>query len=522
MSSSALPSVLTLSVGRKLRRSFRYTIATALIAILTSTLYYYRIETRLASVSMLFLLVITLVALVLGRGPAVWASLFAFLCFDWFFVNPRHAFTVAEPAEWIALFVFLTSAMVIGHLTVSLQNQALEAQQRQQETAALAEASWAVAAQLDTKSALLEVLSQMAKIVNVELAAILSKGDDSNKFDVLATYPADQEMATAEMEFVGNLVQSEGFVPCLVEFQSATIMPVSFGDTAFGIVYLRLAGSQDLSIQQQQILESLVRCSAVIFQRDRSLRKEAESVALAHADKLKTALLSMVTHDFRSPLTSIKASVSTLLQEGDPLPEDIQTGLYQAIEQETDRLNRMVGNILDLSKLEANAWRINPERTPVAEVIGMALDMFSSDNNARIMVHLDQDLPEVFADSTQLVQILKNLIENGLKYSPPESMIEIHSAWRDGTAIIEVLDRGRGLPDDPNDMFKPFWRAPELHESSMPGIGIGLAICRGLVEAHGGTIVAEARAGGGAIFRIGLPQSPHQQENISSACPSRR
>lgn len=521
MSSSALTSVLTLSVGRKLRRSFRYTIATALIAILTSTLYYFRIETRLASVSMLYLLVITLVALVLGRGPAVWASLLAFLCFDWFFVNPRHAFNVAEPAEWIALIVFLTSAMVIGHLTVSLQNQALEAQQRQQETAALAEASWAVAAQLDTKSALLEVLSQMAKVVNVDLAVILSKSD-SNQFDVLATYPEDQEMSAAEMEFVGNHVQSEGFMPCLVEFQSATVMPVSFGDTAFGIVYLRLAGSQDLSIQQQQILESLVRYSAVIFQRDRSLRKEAESVALAQADKLKTALLSMVTHDFRSPLTSIKASVSTLLQKGAPLPEDTQIGLYMAIEQETDRLNRMVGNILDLSKLEANAWRINPERTPVAEVIGMALDMFSSDNNARIVVHLDQNLPEVFADSTQLVQILKNLIENALKYSPPESMIEINSAWRDGVPTIEVLDRGRGLPAEPNDMFKPFWRAPELHESSMPGIGIGLAICRGLVEAHGGTIVAEARPGGGAIFRIGLPQTPHQQENKSSACPSRR
>lgn len=518
MSNSVIPTLVKSDgAGTKLRMAFYFTIATALVGILTGILYYFRIDARV--VLLLYLLMVTLAALVLGRGPAIWASLLAFFCFDWFFVNPHHTFTVADPAEWIALFVFLTSAMIIGHLTASLQNQALEAQQNQKQTAALAEASWAVAAQLDTKSALLEVLSQVAKVVNVELAAILSKAD-SKQFEVLAIYPAEHEMSVTEKEFVDNLAPNEGLMPSVVNADGATILPVSLGDTRFGIVYLRLADSQELSLQQQQILESLVRHSAVIFQRDRSLRKEAESAALAQADKLKTALLSMVTHDFRSPLTSIKASVSTLLQKGAPLAEDTQLSLYMAIEQETDRLNRMVGNILDLSKLEANAWRINPDRTPVAEVIGMALDVFSHENNERIFVHLDENLPEVFADSIQLVQILKNLVENALKYSPADSIVEIHTARRDGEAIIEVLDRGRGLPAEPDDMFKPFWRAPELHESSTPGVGIGLAICRGLVEAHNGTIEAERRPGGGAIFRISLPMSSHQ-EIMSSASPSR-
>jgi two-component system sensor histidine kinase KdpD len=239
------------------------------------------------------------------------------------------------------------------------------------------------------------------------------------------------------------------------------------------------------------------------------MKAESRAQALAEADQMKTALLSMVSHDFRSPLTSIKASISTLLGEGNPVDAETQRSLLQGVDHETDRLNRMVGNILDLSRLEAGAWRPRKESTELSELIGAALDCFDASANARIQVEIDSRIHEIVADAVQMVQVVKNLVENALKYSPEASPIEIEVALGKDSLIIEVLDRGAGLPKgDEHQIFEPFYRAPGLKESSVPGLGIGLALCRGLVEANGGSLTARNREGGGAVFRVTLPSSP--------------
>ncbi|MBX3077348.1 ATP-binding protein, partial [Candidatus Obscuribacterales bacterium] len=180
-----------------------------------------------------------------------------------------------------------------------------------------------------------------------------------------------------------------------------------------------------------------------------------------------------------------------------------------AIDQETDRLNRMVGNILDLSRLEADAWHPKLEWTPVSELIGMTLDQFSPDSNKRIDVNMSSSLTEINVDCVQMVQVIKNLVENALKYSKAEERIEINIFRDEDTAVIEVLDRGRGISDaDLEHLFEPFYRAKDLQESSVPGVGVGLAVCRGLVEAHRGSLIAKNRDNGGAIFRVNLPMQP--------------
>jgi len=149
---------------------------------------------------------------------------------------------------------------------------------------------------------------------------------------------------------------------------------------------------------------------------------------------------------------------------------------------------------------------------------GKVIDAFDEQSNNRITVELDSRLPEIYADSTQIVQVLKNLVENALKYSPEGTTIEICTKLlEDRAAVIEVRDRGAGLPENSVDIFQPFWRAPHLHESSTPGVGIGLAVCRGLVEAHGGMIEAVARDGGGSMFRITLPPELHVVEASNAA-----
>jgi two-component system sensor histidine kinase KdpD len=251
----------------------------------------------------------------------------------------------------------------------------------------------------------------------------------------------------------------------------------------------------------------------LIQTRDELMRAEARAAALADADKLKTALLSMISHDFRSPLTSIKAFVSTLLaDDGAPMDADEQRSLHQGIELETDRLNRMVGTVLDLSRLEANAWKPRREWIPVSEITGMSLSNFSAAENDRIKVEIDSNVDELFVDSTQLSSVIKNLVENALKYSPADKSVLLNIAAAPNTVTISVLDEGRGLPKEAEMLFKPFWRAPDLHESHIPGVGIGLAVCRGLVEAHGGKLTAEQRKPSGACFTVLLPRNANDEE----------
>jgi K+-sensing histidine kinase KdpD len=367
---------------------YRFLLATVLVASITGLIWSLDLADSMASVSLLYLLAVTISSLSCGRAGSIYSAIIAFLTFDYFFITPKHTFSVQGPAEWIALITFLFTALVIGQLTAMLRFRAEEAER-------------------------------------------------------------------------------------------------------------------------------------LLKERDVLMKIEARAAALADADRLKTALLSMVSHDFRSPLTSIKAFVSTLLSDGAPIEGEEQRSLYQGIEMEADRLNRMVGNILDLSRLEADAWRPRREWIPISEIAGMTLSNFSSSENERIKLEIDPKVDELFVDSTQISSVLKNLVENALKYSPADRkvLVEIKASAPENV-IIKVLDEGRGLPQSIEDVFKPFWRSPDLHQSSIPGVGIGLAVCRGLVEAHGGLLTAEQRDPRGACFTVLLPRStvgaPVNGQNISN------
>lgn len=346
-----------------------YILAVLGVALMTGLIAVVPGADHTANVSLLYLLVIIGVAYFCGRGPAVLTSFLAVLAFDWFFVSPRHTFTVSDPDEWLALCVFLVTAMVISQLTTL--------------------------------------------------------------------------------------------------------------------------------IRQRAVLEA---------------QAQAQTQALAEADRLKTALLSMVSHDFRSPLTSMKTSVTTLLQDGPAWDAASQRELLSSINEETDRLNRMVGNILALSRLEAGAWRPQCEMVSLDEVVGAALDSLDAAESQRIQVFLEGAPPEVCLDMVQIVQVLHNLLENALKYSPPGSPVQLRATQQENLVIIEVMDTGSGLaPGEEKQIFERFYRAPQWRESALPGTGIGLAVCSGLVEAHGGQLTASNRAEGGANFRISLPLRPDEQ-----------
>jgi two-component system sensor histidine kinase KdpD len=489
---------------------------------------------HIANASMLYLLVVIGVALGWGSSAAVLASVMGFFAFDFFFVEPRFTFTVRDPAEWVSLLMFLVTAVVTGHLTALLRARAQEAGQRERQTAALAEASWTVARQVDREQALREVLGRVRDVVQPRQAAIFVQpsaisDQPSAGAEILAWWseaaPASPELeheaVTGAVAFVLAQGRPINWGDDRQHWQKAlgagrgreeTFLPLALEDRVIGVLYLAWAAPRRMTEEERRVVESLANHAAVIVERGRLAHAEAGARALAEADRLKTALLSMVSHDFRSPLTSIKASVTALLQQGAQPDAQTQRELLEGIESETDRLNGLVGNILALSRLESDSWRPQMEPISLVEVIGSAAASLSAEQQARLLIDLDDAPPEICLDSVQMAQVMRNLLENALKYSDASAPVEVRVRRAEGDLVIEVFDRGPGLADgEMEQVFKPFYRGPAFQESAVPGLGLGLAVCRGLVEAHGGRLTARNRdgvgppTGGGAVFSVALP-----------------
>jgi two-component system sensor histidine kinase KdpD len=473
-----------------------YAAALAGVAVITALIQWVPEAAHVANISMLYLLVVVGTSLRFGRGPAVAASLFAFLAFNWFFTEPRHTLTVRNPAEWLALFLFLFTAVVTSHLTGLLWAQADEARRRERETAALAEASWAVASRIDRDTALAEVLRRLAEVVEVRAAAIVlpREGNGGNELAGQTGEPVDLHLLGGELASLPANTEDDTYLPLRADHR------------LLGVLYVRFGHGRTATAPERRVIESLANLAAVILERDRLARSELQSRALAEADRLKTALLSMVSHDFRSPLASIRASATTLLQSGVSSDQETRRELLTGIDQEAERLNRMVGNILSLSRLEADAWRPQREATDPTELVGSALRPFSPDQNRRVQVRIMPGIEEAYLDPVQITQVIHNLVDNALKYSPLEEAVELAVTSDGERLLIQVSDRGVGLaPGEEDQVFERFYRSPRLRESALPGVGIGLAVCRGLVEAHGGRLTAHARSGGGTDFRVALP-----------------
>lgn len=524
MSASRRLSSATGALGPEARPSaglpwVGYLVAVAGVALVTAVIALVPGASHVANISLLYLSGVIVCALYFGSRPAMLAAVLAFLGFDFCFVQPFRTFTVADPSEWLALLMFLLTAAVMGHLTAELQARAEEARRREQEAIALKQVSWTIASQTSTGPALAAVLRPLINLAGASSAAVLVR-DEGRHWSTIAAAggsqvdpqdPATQQAASYVLDEARPIAwdlerrlwdkgmteagQADAvYVPLLIEHQR------------LGVLALHLPPERLQSPNARRIVETMANHAAVILERDRLMQSELKAKALAEADRLKTALLSMVSHDFRSPLASIKASAASLDTAGTALDVATRQALLDGIARETDRLDRMVGNILALSRLEADAWRPQTEPVPVAEVIEAALAAFSAAENRRIRVDLGDPWLEACLDPVQIARVVHNLVENALKYAPTDTEVQVRAQRQGDAMVIAVLDRGPGIaPGDESRIFDRFYRAPDLAESAVPGLGIGLAICKGLVEAHGGRLTAENRDGGGASLRLVLP-----------------
>jgi two-component system sensor histidine kinase KdpD len=534
---------------RYLVDSFLAILGTLLI---TGFIYTFHLYPIIPNISLVYLLIVLALASTRGMFAAVLSALVAFSSFDFFLVPPLYTFTIAKTEEWLALFIFLTTAIITGQLASALRKRAEQADRRERETRILYELIRAANGEEDLERQLRVVAYAVVDVFapwGIRDCIILLP-DAQGKLTIQAgtlregqklQLSADEEATiswvmkqaqTVELHDVSLAPQQyTGFAPRAVVRDTATLhtirryvrmIPLKIGQRVVGVVRLviednpryftqenRLGVDPEHSNSTTAFFWTFLNQATSIIERARLRNESLQIELLRRTDELRAALLSSVSHDLRTPLSSIKAAASSLLQQDVKWDEESQRSFALAIENEADRLNRLVGNLLDMSRIEGGALKPEKEWYPVDELIHDVLGHMQPLLQGRpVMTNLPDDLPPVELDYLQMDQVLTNLIENAVRYTPPGSPIELSARLDGEQMVISVADRGPGIPvKDRERIFDKFYRVLGTQNKSarITGSGLGLAVSKGLVEAHGGHIWVENREGGGAVFSFTLP-----------------
>jgi two-component system sensor histidine kinase KdpD len=472
---------------------------------------------------MLYLLGVVLVAVRFGRGPSIVASILAVAAFDFFYVPPYLTFAVSDTQYFVTFGVMLTVAVVISSLTGQIRLQAEAARQRERRTAALYSMSRELARTRGQEQLQAIALRHLKEVFASEVTIILPGAAGKLKTDE-ASYPLfmkdETEVAVAQWVFEHGQMAGQG--TSTLPGAQALYLPLVASQRTIGVLGLCLYIPNLLSPEQLHLLENFATQTALAIERDYLTEETRHSQLQIETERMRNSLLSSVSHDLRTPLATITGAASSLLEDGKSLSPQTRRELLTAVYEEAGRLNRLVGNLLDMTRLESGAIQVKKEWQPLEEVVGTTLARLENTNPALSATHpinvkLPPDLPLVPLDEVLIEQVLINLLENALKYTPPGTTIEISATAQPQMVTVAVSDRGPGLMSgEENQIFDKFYRAKSGKATG--GVGLGLTICRGIIEAHGGRIWAENQPMGGAVFHFTLPLEGKLPwlENLSS------
>jgi two-component system sensor histidine kinase KdpD len=454
----------------------------------------------LSNVVMLFLVTVVFIALKLGRVAGAFASLLCVASFDFFFVAPRFSFSVSDTQYIFTFALMLIVALVISQLAARLQSEARLATEGEKRASALARVATDLAAAMDTER--IEAISRaaIAQMFGARTALFLP-GEDGTLAAPPDISPGDLSIA----QWAFDHRQQAGMGTEILGGTGALYLPLTAPEGVRGVLALQ-PGEAPLPGNPEDRRLLLALCSSVAMGLERThfvTLAQRTQVRMA-GEKLRNALLSSVSHDLKTPLTIIRG-LSETLEQPDQLTRDEQRDLAHSIRLQSEELQRFVANILDLARMQSDGMRLNSDWHLLGEVIGSALSRANPIvRDRRIRIELPPDLPLIRIDAAMFERVLINLLDNAAKYTRPGSTIRLRADSGEGRMNLIVEDDGPGLPaGDPEDLFVPFSRG--LTESSIPGVGLGLSLCRTIVAAHGGTIQAGASPLGGAAFEIRLP-----------------
>lgn len=476
-------------------------------------------------VALAYLLVVLGVSAVRGRLAGLATSVLAFLCFNFFFLAPYYTLTVADPIEWAVLAAFLVTSLVAAQLLARARSEAASARLRAAEIerlSTLGAESLNAARADDALVAIAEVIRSTLEARTCEIH--VHEPDHTVTLVARSGAPAPPVSRHAGLPAIENIVPwvaqhgrlaaelhtgtfnvgrpAEGIATLAPELHDARLLvfPLHVRTRTVGVLTLVPERPLTLDAAQTRFLEALSYYAALGVERLRLTREADRAEALAKADEAKNAVLASVSHDLRTPLTTIKALAHEIGRDGDDRA--------LMIEEEADRLNRFVADLLDLSRLTAGAVHVEPVINAAEDLVGAVLQRVSGAvSEHRLEASVDPGEPVLLArfDFGSAVRVVANLVENALKFAPPGSTVELHARRAGESVEFVVADRGPGVPDNEREgIFEPF-RRPDGAARDGRGAGLGLSIARGLARAQGGSVRHEPREGGGSRFIFSVP-----------------
>jgi len=454
----------------------------------------FRAVIDLSNIALLYVLLVVTTAIWSGRGPAIVTAVLGSLAFAYVFVPPYFSLAITEPQHLISALIMLVVAVLVGHLTATLKHHVETAEARERQSRAL----YVLASQLTAAQSSADVLE-----FSRQLLTTLFRADEVR---VLSPGGLDDLPAPLTPAGLADIVASRNLttlpVPGTTRVQ--VVVPLRAARGLQSVLVFVLDDATVLSGSIREFLETMSSVVAVAMERIRFAELAKATEVKMASETLRSTILSALSHDLRTPLTALVGLADTVA-EGRAVQPDKQRTMMLAIRDQALTINRLVGNLLEMARLQSGAVTLNKEWQPVEEVIGSSLQQMRLQLEEHpVTVKIMPGLPPVAFDAVLIERVLCNLLENAAKYSPPGSEIVLSVEQLEDWLEIAVFDRGPGLPaGNASELFGLFRRGQR--ESNIPGLGLGLAIVRSIVVAHGGTVDAQSRNDGGACFRVWLP-----------------
>ncbi len=460
-------------------------------------------------------------AVAYGLAASLLACLLSVLAYNFFFLPPLYTFTIDDPENIVALVVFAAVAVVASNLTARMRAQGLAASHRARTTEDLYQFSRKLAGAAARDDVLWATVHQIALMLKLRVVVLLADGAG---LTVQAGFPPEDRLDAADLaaaQWAWENNRAAGRDADTLPGARRLFLPMQTGRGVVGVLGIdRDEPGRLLTPDQQRLLDALCDQAALAIERVNLVRDVARARLEAETDRLRSALLTSISHDLRTPLASILGCATSLTSEQAALDESGRIAMLRTIQEEAERLNRFIGNLLDMTRLEAGPLHLTGGLADLSDVVGAVLR-----RAARVLeqhpvaVELEPELPMLAIDMVLFEQVLFNLLDNAAKYSPAGSAVRLR-AWREnGSVAVQVLDEGDGIPaDDLARVFDKFYRVRGT-DRRRAGTGLGLAICKGFVEAMHGSIAVENRADrSGAVFTIRLPipaQLPIEKEDAA-------
>ncbi|MFO0713513.1 MAG: sensor histidine kinase KdpD [Sandaracinus sp.] len=451
----------------------------------------------------LFLVAVLVAAIRFGRGPSILAAGLGVASYDFFFVPPHYTFAVEDTRYVLTFLMMFGVGLIVSELTARIRRQERGAIRREKRTAALYALSRDLGAATDRAASAAAVAAHAAELFDAR--TFVYAPDVAGTLVSIASKPAGSELDTKELgvaRWAFEHARVAGLGTDTLPGSRTVCAPLAVGSDVVGVIAIEPRSGRGLDQEPREWLDAFARQAAFALERLR-LAEEARTAAVrVKSEELRSSLLSAVSHDLRTPLAVITGAATTI-RDDESLPQATRAELVSSICSEAQRLERLVSNLLDMTRLESGSVALKREWVPLEEVVVAAITQIEPRLGKReVRLSLGPELPLISVDPVLVEQLFVNLLENAVKYAG-ESAIDVEARMESGAMIVTVADRGPGVASGSEErIFERFFRGRQVHAA---GVGLGLPICRAICEAHGGSIRASSRDGGGAIFTITLP-----------------